>query len=125
METATQAEAAMEAEVAVETATQADAAIEAEVAVESPPTTTTPADFNPDEAATEAEAAVESPPLTTTPAALNPDADGLECIICFNPASKRALFVCMHARCCTTCAADLSRCPLCRVEGGVIGEIFI
>ena len=49
-----------------------------------------------------------------------------ECAVCLEAlGSKRPLFTCGHARCCTECAAIVQDCPMCRLPVHVLMEIYV
>ena len=49
-----------------------------------------------------------------------------ECIVCLDPiGSKRPLFTCGHARCCSLCAPIVHECPMCRQPVRILMDIFV
>ena len=49
-----------------------------------------------------------------------------ECVVCLEAlGSKRPLFTCGHARCCTECSAIVRDCPMCRLQVQVLMQIYV
>ena len=49
-----------------------------------------------------------------------------ECVVCLDPiGSKRPLFTCGHARCCSACAPIVQECPMCRQPVRILMHIFV
>ena len=64
-----------------------------------------------------------------TPSCTSNDPVGVaadECTVCLETlGSKRPLFTCGHARCCSACAAIVHDCPMCRSPLQVMMEIYV
>ena len=77
----------------------------------------------------EKQADVNTPVRASAPSCTSSDPVAVaadECIVCLDAlSSKRPLFTCGHARCCTACAAIVNNCPLCRLPVEVIMEIYV
>ena len=68
----------------------------------------------------------DSTPLNTLEVPADTSSAADECIVCLEPiGSKRPLFTCGHARCCSMCAPIVHECPMCRQPVRILMDIFV
>ena len=68
----------------------------------------------------------DSTPLNTLEVPADTSCAADECVVCLDPiGSKRPLFTCGHARCCSMCAPIVHECPMCRQPVRILMDIFV